>query len=286
MIKTVIVTETGSDIPPDIAAEKGIKIVPMYVQAEGKSRRDGSFPVNELFESYSRTKILPKTSAANMTDYRQAFRDIGRENPGCNILHLGYSAITTASFNNARLAAQEHTGNKVIQIDTKQVSGGLGAIVLQTAEFLKQNPRRDRDTLHEYCGDLVNRSRFAFFPGQLEYLKAGGRVSNAAYLMATVLGLKPLIEMQDGKLTGTKKYRGNDEKVYKKLINDYLSRTKLEKSSFFMVYSHGLDNRLKKELEKEAEKFGYENIRWVSTGCVISTHAGPGAFGLGGFEVK
>ena len=59
----------------------------------------------------------------------------------------------------------------------------------------------------------VEKARFAFFPGDLEYLKAGGRVSNAAYLAATLLGLRPLIEILDGKLVGTKKYRGSSEKI-------------------------------------------------------------------------
>ncbi len=286
MSKTVIITETGSDITADIAAEKGIKIVPMYVRAEGKSRVDGSFPAKELFEIYERTKQLPKTSASNPQDYLQVYKEIYKENPHCNILHLGYSAITTASFNNAKLAGEEMPDINICHIDTKQVSGGLGAVVLKAAEYLQKNPHRDSDEVRDYCMDLINRSRFVFFPGKLEYLKAGGRVSNSAYLVASMLGLKPLIEMQDGKLIGTKKYRGSDEKIYKKFINDYLSDTKLEKDSFFMVYSQGLDENLKKELEKEATKYGYENIKWVATGCVISTHAGPGAFGLGGFVVK
>ena len=89
--------------------------------------------------------------------------------------------------------------------------------------------------------------------------------------------------MLDGKLVGTKKYRGSDEKIYIQLLNEFLTANQLENDSFFMVYSEGLDEKLKEKLEKEAAKYGYEKVMWVPTGCVISTHCGPGAFGVGGF---
>ncbi|MBQ3588156.1 MAG: DegV family protein, partial [Oscillospiraceae bacterium] len=151
--------------------------------------------------------------------------------------------------------------------------------------YIENHPEATVRQLEEYAAKLVDRARFVFFPGDLEYLKAGGRVSNAAYLLASFLGLKPLIEILDGKLVGTKKYRGSDSKIYRKLINDYLSANSLEKDSFFMVYSEGIDPQLKTELETEAVKLGYSNVTWVPTGCVISTHSGPGAFGLGGFVI-
>ncbi|MBQ3008133.1 MAG: DegV family EDD domain-containing protein [Oscillospiraceae bacterium] len=283
MAKTYIVTETGGDLFSSDAERYGISIVPMHVQIENESRDDGTFPVKDIFESYRRTKTLPKTSATNPQEYKDAFDRIITEDPDAQILHLAYSAITTASYHNAVLAAEDM--DNVLHVDTKQVTGGQRAVVLKMAQYIEDNPGADFEILKAEAEKWVEKSRFVFFPGDLEYLKAGGRVSNAAYLVASILGLKPLIEIIDGKLVGTKKYRGSDEKIYKKLVNDYLAENSFEKDSFFMVYSEGIDPSLKADLEKEAAKYGYENITWVPTGCVISCHSGPGAFGFGGFII-
>ena len=284
MKKYYIVTETGGDLLPADAERYQIEIVPMHVQLEGESHDDGAFPVTDIFESYSRTKVLPKTSATNPHEYKQAFDKIMAHNPDAVIIHMAYSAITTASYHNALLASEE-MGN-VIHIDTRQVTGGQRAIVLKMARYIENNSDATPRQIKEYGDMLAEKCRFAFFPGNLEYLKAGGRVSNAAYLVASVLNLKPLIEMIDGKLVGTKKYRGTNDKVFVKFLDEYLTDNKLEKDSFFMVYSPGLSDNVRKQLETVASKHGYTDFTWVPTGCVIATHAGPGAFGAGGFIIK
>ncbi len=282
MAKWVIVTESGSDITPRVRDEYGIKITPMYVQMGNESRKDGSFPVDEIFDSFSKTKTLPKTSGATIDDYGDVFREINRENPGCNILHLGYSAVTTVSFNNSIITGEFM--DNVVHIDTKQVSAGLGAIVKKTAEFLKANPDADKNQVEEAVNGFINHINFAFFPGDLKYLKAGGRVSNSAYLVASALSLKPLIEMKDGQLTATKKYRGSDKKIYTDFAKDYLSKNHFEKDSLITVYSGATDEKLKKEVERELKKQGYKHTSSVQTGGVISCHCGPGAFGIVGFN--
>ena len=68
-----------------------------------------------------------------------------------------------------------------------------------------------------------------FIPGDLDYLRAGGRVSNAAYLGAKILGLHPLIEIQDGKLISTKKYRGSMARVIVQMARELPEQTGLGK---------------------------------------------------------
>ena len=283
MKKYYIVTETGGDLFKSDAEKYEIEIVPMHVQMEGESRDDGAFPVTDVFESYRRTKVLPKTSATNPHEYKEAFDRILAKNPDAHIVHVAYSAITTASYHNAVLAAEDMTN--VTHIDTKQVTGGQRAVVLKVAEFIEANPDATPQQIKEYGEMMAEKARFGFFPGDLEYLKAGGRVSNAAYLVASMLNLKPLIEMIDGKLVGTKKYRGTNEKVFVKFLDEYLTENKFEKETFFMVYSEGMAASLKQQLADIAVKHGYEGFTWVPTGCVIATHAGPGAFGAGGFKI-
>lgn len=283
MSKTIIVAETGADLTKEIADKYNIKIVPMHVSMEGKSLNDGEFPVTDVFESYKRTKKLPMTSATNPEEYKDMFEQINSEYPEAQILHLCYSAITTATYQNSLIGSEGM--DFVTHLDTKGVSGGQGAVVIKLAQYIEKNPDATIEELTKETNYWVERLHFAFFPGDLEYLKAGGRVSNSAYLAATLLGLKPLIEILDGKLIGTKKYRGTMSKVCKKLVREYLTEHKLEKESFFCIFSPCLDSGLMSDIEKIAAEFGYNDVKWIQTGCVISTHSGPGAFGIGGFVI-
>ena len=131
---------------------------------------------------------------------------------------------------------------------------------------------------------LIAKVHMGFFPGDLDYLRAGGRVSNAAYLGATILGLHPLIEIQDGKLLSTKKYRGAMAKVIAKLMRDYPELHHLDREELFLIYGAGLDAQIMRDAEKSAAEQGFRKVTWVQTGCVIAAHSGPGSFGIVGFE--
>ena len=283
MTKTVIVTETGCDITPEDAVKYGICLVPMHVTFDKENMDDGSFPVEKIFDSFKNTGKLPKTSAANPRDYRQVFEKIWQEDSNTQIIHLGYSAVTTASFNNRHIATEDRYN--VTHIDTKQVSVAGRAIVLKVAAFIADNPDATPEDIKKYAAGCIEKCRFSFFPGDMEYLKAGGRVSNSSYLIATVLGLKPLIEIKNGHLLCTKKHRGKNENVFPAFLERHLAEHRYEPDSFFMCQSPGLEPECRKALTQIACRHGYYNVPWLNTGCVISAHAGPGAFGVGGFEI-
>lgn len=283
MIKKIIVAESGSDLPKSVAEEYGIKIVPMHVAMGGESLNDGEFPVTDVFNYYNTTKKLPTTSATSPDEYKTMFEAIHKNDPDAQIIHLCYSAVTTATYQNSLIGSENM--DFVTHIDTKGVTGGQGSVILKVAEFLRKNPDASIDDIKKEADFWITHSRCAFFPGDLDYLRAGGRVSNAAYIGATILGLKPLIEILDGKLVGTKKYRGSKEKVCKKFLMEYLKENKLEKESIYFLFSQGLDSNLMKELEQIAADMGYDSVTWIETGCTISTHCGPGAFGVGGFVI-
>lgn len=128
------------------------------------------------------------------------------------------------------------------------------------------------------------RTRVAFVPGNLEYLRAGGRVSNAAYLGGVLLQIKPLIEILDGELVSTKKYRGKIENVSEKLIKEYLDRYDMDREQIYLLYSLGLEEHIKKHMEEMVKENGFRKVTWVQAGCVITAHCGPGAIGIAGFE--
>ena len=131
--------------------------------------------------------------------------------------------------------------------------------------------------------EAIERVRMGFIPGDLDYLRAGGRVSNAAYLGAKILGLHPLIEIQDGKLISTKKYRGSMARVIAQMAREYPQANGLGKQEILLIYGEGLPEMTRRDVEAILTDRGYTVAGWVRTGCVIAAHSGPGSFGIVGF---
>ena len=280
MSRYIILAETGADVPKEMAERYGIYIIPMHVTFGEESRDDGSFPTTELFAYYKSTGKLPKTAAANVAEFSEIYDRIHEEHPEAHIIYLAYSAVTTSTYQCGVIAAQDR--DYVTTFDTKHVSAGQCMVVYQVARYIEEHPDASLDQVMAQAAYYSQHTRMGFFPGDLDYLRAGGRVSNAAYLGAKLLSLNPLIEIQDGYLIATKKYRGKMNRIAGKLLTDFTAEQKLKKDTLFLVFSAGLSESLKESLVAEAREMGYQEIRWIETGCVVSTHSGPGAYGVVG----
>lgn len=277
----ILVAETGSDIPPSLAEKHGIYLVPMHVTMGEHTLDDATFPPEEICAYYDRTGSLPKTSGCSPEDFAKVFGEIHRRHPHKRILHLAYSAVTTVSYQSALIAMEGL--DYVTSIDTKQVSAGQAAIVLQMAQWLENTPHSTIEEAVNAAHRLIARGRMCFIPKDLEYLCAGGRVSNVAALGGRILGLHPCIEIIDGRLVAKKKYRGSLKKVVPALIREYSRREGLAKEHISLLWSVGLPDSIRKLAEEEAGRCGFRSFTWFKTGCVITTHGGPGCFGLAGF---
>ncbi len=282
MEKIILMAETGSDIPPKTAAEYGIHIVPMHISFGDETRDDGTFPSEEICAYYERTGTLPKTSASTPEDFTRAFDKIHSRWPEAHILYLAYSAVTTCSFQSAQIAAQGR--DYVTSIDTKSVSVGQYAVVTRTARLLKEHPDWTRKQAVSAVQDLVRHVRMGFIPDKLEYLRAGGRVSNATALCGRLLSIHPLIEILDGRLQATKKYRGKLIQIAPRLVSEFAAKNSLKKEELWMIWSPGLPDEVKEAAENAAHDYGCRKITWVKTGGVITAHGGPSAFGIVGFS--
>ncbi|MBB6714800.1 DegV family protein [Clostridium gasigenes] len=282
MNNIILVAETGSDIPKDIAEEMGIFLVPMHVTIGSETFDDGTFPIEKIYEYYEDTNKIPKTSGSSPEDFIRVFDEIHRLYPDKQILHLAYSAVTTCSYQSALIAAEDR--DYIMSFDTKQVSIGQAAIVIQTARYLKANPNVTMEELVEEVRNLRDSCQMCFVPDKLEYLKAGGRVSNAVFIGGKILSIHPSIEIENGYLVAKKKYRGKMERVVTKMIEEYSHMKNLDKKEVWLLWSMGLANTVRRAAEDKIKEIGFEKIRWMQTGCVITTHGGPGSFGIVGFS--
>lgn len=284
MSSIILVAETGSDITPELALQYNIQMVPMHVNFGEETLDDGSFHPKKIVEYYQQSGKLPKTSGCTPEDFVKIFDEIHAKWPEAQILYLAYSAITTCSYQSAMIAAE---GREYITLlDTKQVSVGQGNVVIAMAEILKDNPNMNMDEAVHAAKDLIARAKMCFMPDNLEFLRAGGRVSNVAFLGSRILNIHPTIELLEGKLIATKKYRGKMMKAASQLIEDYAESYRLQKDCLWFVYTVGFTEEVRKCAEETAKACGFCKVQWIQANGVITTHGGPAAFGLAGFSEK
>ena len=158
--------------------------------------------------------------------------------------------------------------------------------MVEVAKFLQSNPGVSIQEAADFARRTALRANMCFLPDNLAFLRAGGRVSNAAYLGSRILSLHPCIEILDGKLMATKKYRGKMEKVAAQLIHDYAESYRLQRDELWLVYTVGLSDEVRQAVESAAKECGFQSLRWILANGVITTHGGPAAFGLAGFSAE
>ena len=284
MKEIIITTETGSDMPQDMVERYGVKVVPMHVNMGDVSYLDGTIPVDKVFEYFETTGKVPQTSAVNINEYIDFFTGIQKEHPGCVIYNFAYTSNASSTYQNAVIASREL--ENVYIIDTKEVTAGCTAHIILGYNHIQKRiaeQMEDYDKLAEELQALADKVVCEFIPDKLDYLKAGGRVSNAQYLGATILHLKPLIEINpEGKLVTSKKYRGNMKKVVKEFMKDFLTKYDLDRDSLYLMYGKGVSDEVLQYMEDTAKAEGFANYPYVMTGSVISSHGGKGAIGLTG----
>lgn len=283
MRKIILTTESGADLPVEWTEKHQIQVVPMHVIMDGQDYLDGELPVEDIYDYHDRTKKIPSTTATNVHEYHEFFLKIKAAFPGCTIIHIGYTSKASSSFQNAIIATEDL--DDIFLIDALNVTGGLAAIVMYAVRVLENEPTIEPGQLLEKIESIIPKSRLAFVPGSLEFLRAGGRVSNLAYLGGALLKIKPRIELVDGKLVSTKKYRGKMEEVSEKLMQDYVTQYNMDKEQLYLLYSLGLDEKIKQRMDEIAKENGFKQVIWIQAGAMISTHAGPGGFGIAGLEV-
>ena len=150
--------------------------------------------------------------------------------------------------------------------------------------MLQENPQATLQEAVRKAEELIARARMCFLPDNLEFLRAGGRVSNVVCLGSRILNIHPCIEILDGKLVATKKYRGKMTKVTEKLIQDYAEAYHLRRDCIWMGYTVGLHEEVRQRAEQAAKACGFETVQWIQANGVITTHGGPAAFGIAGIS--
>ena len=285
--KIILIAETGSDVTPELAKELGVCLVPMHVSMGSETLDDGTFPPEDVCAYYDRTGKVPTTSGSTPYDFEKVYEEIFSADPDAKVLHLAYSAVTTCSYHSSELAIEDKAYKANVRIvDTKHVSVGQCAVVIAVAQWLKEHPDATLDEAAAAAESISKETQMCFIPKNLDYLRAGGRVSNAVTMVGNLLHLHPCIDIIDGKLIAGKTYRGAMTKLAPVLLREFTEKHALQKDQLYFIHTPYMEESIRTVLDTEAAAMGFQKVTWVKTGCVITCHGGAGAFGIVGVSGK
>ena len=193
------------------------------------------------------------------------------------VIHISLSSELSSSYQNACLAANEFSNISVI--DSRNLSTGQGLVVLKACE-LAQSASSVEEVISS-LNDFTTKVEASFVLDQLGYMVKGGRCSAVAALGANLLGLKPCIEVKDGKMGVVKKYRGSFAKCLSSYVKERLAnRDDLDRDYLFVTCTPVSDECIQTVESAVKECAEFKNIYWTNAGCTISCHCGPGTLGV------
>ncbi len=277
----VIFVDSACDISCSLLNEWGVKYceLSLVFNDDPKEYSDHEIPASEFYNRM-RNGAQPKTSAANMGKFCDAFAEIVKK--GYDILYLGFTSGLSATCNFAREAADEvmsqYENSKIVVVDSLCASAGYGMLVKMLVD--KKNEGVNIDDLTKFAENSKMHVTHWFTVDDLKYLKAGGRISATTALLGGMLNIKPIMKVdENGKLVSISKVRGR--KAALKAIADIYVETAIDKKDGIVFISHGDcidDANALADMLKESCGASVQLI--TNVGPVIGSHSGPGTLAL------
>lgn len=275
-----IVTDTTASLPSGYAAEHDIEVVPQIVLFGQESfREEVDLSYAEFVRRLKASSQLPKTAAPQPGDMIDAYRR--QLEHADTILSIHPSVLVSGTVRSAETAKKVAFPNADIRIlDTRTIAGGLASMVIAASEWVERGLEA-AEVLDRLKG-LVARGRTYFLVATLENLQRGGRIGGASALIGSVLQIKPILQLKEGRVEPLERIRTYDGALRRleQLVIDECPRT--DEARLCVMHADTpeeagcLVNDLKAAL-------AVSEIPVYSLGAAITTHAGPGAVGVGFF---
>ena len=277
-MKIGFVTDSTSDIPPNLADQYGIEIVPALININGKSYTDGlEISREEFYTRLPGLTPLPTTSSPSVGSFRERYEKLlmaGSE----SVISIHPPNELSGIFNAARLAAQEF-GQRVKVLDSGQLSLGIGYQVILAAEAAAQGVTEDEvQTLVE---SVHKRVRVIALLDTIEYVRRSGRVSWAAAAIGGALHLHPLIELRYG-VAHRRGYTRTRLQGIGRLIEMLNSWGPLER----LAVLHTNAESAAQELLEDVKSKVVVPPLLVNVTTAIGTHVGPNGLGFAAVPVS
>jgi DegV family protein with EDD domain len=274
-----ILADSGCDLPKDFYPRNNVTLLPMIVHINDQEYEDVKNIDPKTVYDAIRSGIVPKTSQVSPRLFEEVFTKMAENNE--DGIFIAFSSELSGTYSTAVMildqVKEKYPNFQLTIVNTKCASLGIGLVVMEAAKLAANNASKE-----EILKDVYFRSghmEHIFTVEDLDYLAKGGRVSKASAFLGGLLNIKPVLNMEGGKLVPIEKIRGK-KKVLRRLIE-----IMNERGSHIQDQVIGISHADNEEtaLEVKAmieEEFHPKEVYISSIGSVIGAHTGPGTISI------
>ncbi|MEZ5215209.1 MAG: DegV family protein [Ilumatobacteraceae bacterium] len=268
-----IVTDSACDLPDQVANELGIQIVPLSIRFGGDEFVDRQdLTPAEFWQRCNASAVLPETAAPAPGAFEATYRRLAAEG-ATGVVMVALASGLSATMQSAQLAATSVADTIPVRVvDSRTATLGQGMIAVEAARAAAGGASLDE--VVSLAEALADRTRVWGALDTLENLKKGGRIGNAKALLASVLSIKPIIEIHDGKVEEGGKQRTRS-KALAFLVDKVRNAGPIENLAVLHAQCSDVD-----KVVASLREFHTGEIVVGEIGPVVGSHAGMGTIGV------
>ncbi|HDR7801643.1 TPA: DegV family protein [Bacillus tropicus] len=275
-----IITDSAADLPVELLQAYDIDLIPLRVYDEAETEYlDGVTLESVTLLQHMREGAVYRTSLPSLETFQEKFVSYAKEGNPC--IYLAFSSELSGTYQSSVLIKEEvketYANLDLEIIDTKCASLGQGLVVLEAAKMAKDGA--SKEDILKRVDFLMNHMEHIFTVADLQYLVRGGRLSKVAGFIGGLLNIKPILNVEEGKLVPLEKVRGK-KKVLGRIVDIMEERGK-ELKGQTIAMTHGDDLETAEALKALiTDRFGCEVFIVNTIGAAIGAHTGPGVITL------
>jgi DegV family protein with EDD domain len=269
-MKVKVVTDSTADLPPQIAKELGITIVPVYLRFGDKIYRDRvDISDDEFYQRLLHDPIHPSTTQPSPQDFVDVYKNLARGADGIISIHV--SSKLSGTYNSAL------RGKEVVEkechievIDSQVVTMGLGQLAI-VANTIAESGKSLKQVVEE-VKQMIPSIHLLGLLDTLKYLALGGRIGKVQALLGSVLSVKPMLTIKNGELVPAGRVRSRAKGI--DMLFNFVENA-VDIQDLAVVYNTALDEA-HALIERIGSTFPKERIRLARLGPALGVHTGPG----------
>ena len=270
-----VVTDSTASLPPELAAELGITVIPTHVSFGTTSYRDGvDLEAEEFYRLLETSPDHPTTSQPNPAEFAQAYGQVEGDGP---LVSIHVSTDLSKTVESARQGATQ-LDREILVLDSRLVGPAAGFCVIAAARAARNGA--SLEDIQGIVADHAERAHIIFVVQTLEYLKRGGRIGGAQAFLGSLLNVKPVLELSNGVVEPVTRVR-TMRKAHAAIADRVREQAPNGVSSWAILHANAQSehDRLQREFADGLNAEG-DTIPNLPISPVIGTHTGPGAFGF------
>ena len=280
MSKIALVTDSTAYLPPELVQEYGAHVIPIYIHFDGETFRDGvDMDVATFYERLKTAPKLPTTSQPPAGNLCELYRRLSDEADAIISIHISsHLSGTVGSARMAREALSREMANppEVYVIDSRTTANGLALLVSAAARAIAAG--QPAAQVSRTVQDLASRLFTVFVVDTLEYLRKGGRIGGAAALVGSVLRVKPVLYLNEGRIDVLEKVR-TARKAKRRLLEIVVDRAGGRPIHACIVHAQ-VPQEAERVRRYIANHLECRELFVVEFSPAIAVHVGPGTVGV------